>query len=315
MSDNANPITRLTGHLKIRHLELLLAIRQYGSLSEVSRQMQTTQSAVTHALADIEAMFGCKLFARSSRGMQPTGAGLAALRRAQWMMTDIVHLAHDVQAAAAGFSSHISIGIIPFVSAALLARALEHMHSRLGRAVTATIHEGTSDQLVNLLRHREIDCMIGRASAVTNVEGIRHVVLYHQAPRLIASAGLAERLGCGPLNWEELARLEWILGPKNTPMREQVSDLFVRAGLAPPAPIVESYSSKLIAELLVSRGNTLSIVPADIAEELVRMAKISIVNFELDWTLPPIALFTRAETHAREIESAFADAIQMAIKS
>lgn len=314
MSETRKLSARLIGRLKIRHLELLLAIKQFGSLSEVARQMETTQSGVTHALNDIEAMFGCKLFARSSRGMEPTDEGRAVLRRAQWMMTDITHLARDVQAAAAGFSAHINVGVIPFISGTLLARTMDHMHAKMGRAITATFHEGTSDYLINLLRDHQIDCMIGRASTVINVEGIRHEVLYHQTPRLISNAKLAKRLNARRLNLAELAQLKWILGAPNTPMREQVSDLFVRAGLPPPIPIVESYSSKLISELLLSHENSLSIVPADIAEELIQRSDIAIIPYKLNWTLPPIALFTRAETHTREIESAFSIAVRKAVK-
>jgi DNA-binding transcriptional LysR family regulator len=124
-------------------------------------------------------------------------------------------------------------------------------------------------------------------------------VLYQQQPRMIASRRLAAKLARTKLDWQKLHALDWILGAPHTPMREQVTDLFLSAGIAPPVPIVESYSSKLIGEMIASSDDAVSIVPADIAEEMVRIAGVAIVPYSLVWTLPPIALFTRAgESHA-----------------
>ena len=49
-----------------------------------------------------------------------------------------------------------------------------------------------------------------------------------------------------------LADLDWILGTPDSPIREQVAEIFLRAGLAPPTPSVQSDSSKLIGEMIVA---------------------------------------------------------------
>ena len=56
----------------MRHLQLLRLIAQHGSLTRVAEHMATSQPAVTHALAELEAMFGAPLFTRSARGMAPS---------------------------------------------------------------------------------------------------------------------------------------------------------------------------------------------------------------------------------------------------
>jgi hypothetical protein len=45
--------------------------------------------------------------------------------------------------------------------------------------------------------------------------------------------------------------------------------------------------------MIVAGEQSVSIVPADIAEELVRIAGVAIVPYSFEWTLSPIALFTR----------------------
>lgn len=300
---------RLTSRLKMRHLRLLLSIQQFGSLTRVAQQMATSQPAVTSALADIESMFGAPLFVRSMRGMQPTALGEIALARAQAMLEDLDHLARDMEAAASGHAAHINVGVIPFVSGQLLSSAIARTLPA-GRRITVTVHEGTSDSLLTQLDAHQLDAVIARAAAPTMRERLRFEVLYRQRPRLIASRRLAARLTRGRLAWQDLAEVDWILGTAHTPMREQVADLFLAEGLPPPVPVVETNSSKLIGEMVAASERAVSALPADIADELVRIAGVAIVPFTFEWALPPIALFTRADAHEREVDRLFAQALR-----
>ena len=272
----------------MRHLVLLLQIRQHGSLTRVAEHMATSQPAVTNALAEMESMFGAPLFDRTPRGMTPTALGNVVLARAQAMLHDLDHLARDIEAVVAGHATRVHVGVIPFISGRTLAAAIRLTQSRLPQRVTMTIHEGTSDALLPQLRFE---------------------VLHQQKPRLIASRRLAARLARSKLNWEKLVELDWILGAPHTPIREQISDLFLHAGVAPPVPIVESYTSRLIGEMISTNENAVSIVPADIAEELVHIAGVAIVPYTLDWTLPPVAIFTRAGV-LRDVDATFGQSLR-----
>ena len=104
------------------------------------------------------------------------------------------------------------------------------------------------------------------------------------------------------------------MGAPHTPMRDQLSDLFLHAGVVPPVPIVESFSSRLTGELLASSERAVSLLPADIAEELVRIAGVAIVPWSLTWTLPPVAMFTRRE-NPRETHRLFTQALRAQYQS
>jgi DNA-binding transcriptional LysR family regulator len=250
---------------------------------------------VTNALAELESMFGTPLFERSPRGMLPTALGAVVLERAKAMISDLDHLAREMEVVAAGHAAHLHIGVIPFISGQMLSAALKRLQAQMERRVTVTIHEGTSDQLLPQLKDHVVDIVIARASSAVDLTRVSFEVLYQQQPRIIASRRLAAKLARTKLDWNKLRTLDWILGAPNTPMREQVTDLFLSAGIAPPVPVIESYSSKLIGEMIASGEEAISIVPVDIAEELVRIAGVAIVPYSLSWTLPPIAVFTRVE--------------------
>lgn len=327
MASEPNEIARrLSSRLKMRHLVLLLKIEQYGSLTRVAEHMASSQPAVTNALLEMESMFGTPLFERSSRGMLPTALGAVVLKRAQAMLHDLDHLTREMEAVAAGHAAHLHIGVIPFVSGQILSATLRQLkqirqiaqgHAKTERRLTVTIHEGTTDQLLRQLQDHTVDLVVGRASGATAAAGIgtdagrvTFEVLFRQRPRLIANRRLAATLGRTKLDWQKLSGLEWILGAPNTSIREQVASLFLAAGMAPPVPVVESYSAKLIGEMIAASEDTVSILPADIAEELVRVAGVAIVPYAFEWTLPPIALFSRSGEPPVPAQDAFTTALR-----
>lgn len=304
---------RLSARLKMRHLQLLLLIQQHGSLTRVAEQLSTSQPAITNTLSELESLFGAPLFDRSARGMAPTALGHIVLARAAVIINDLGHLVHDVQAAGAGLAARLQIGTTPFVSSRIICDTLTRLQEDEPR-LAARVHQGTSAQLLAQLRDHSLDAAIGRADPALNLEGLDFEPLYPQPPRLIANRRLAAQLGRRPLDWQTLAQLDWILGAPGTPMREQVAGLFLRAGIAPPLPLTESHSTELIGTLIAGSEQAISIVPADIANELVRVAGVAIVPYSLGWQLPPIALFTRRDSRAHPGTQRFAAALRAACR-
>lgn len=302
-------IRHLSARLKMRHLMLLLQIRQHGSLTRVAEHMASSQPAITNALAELEDMFGGSLFERSSRGMIPTPLGTTVLARAESMLHDLDHLAADVGALISGHATRFHIGVISFISGKTLASAIRHTQSQISQRLTISLHEGTSDALMAQLRDHTLDIVIGRASSSVDLANLHFEVLHQQKPRLIACRRLAARLSRSGTNWRKLAELDWILGAPQTPMRDQISDLFLHAGVTPPFPVIESLSPRLIGEAVALSENAVSIMPADVAEELVRIAGVAIVPYAFDWTLPPVTLFTRPGV-PREIDRIFAASLR-----
>jgi DNA-binding transcriptional LysR family regulator len=146
--DSTDVVRRLIARLKIRHLMLLLQIEQHGSITRAAEHMSSSQPAVTHALAELEDMFGAPLFDRSVRGMMPTALGELVLARARTITEDLGHLVSDMEAVVSGHAAHIHIGVVRFVPGRLLAAVIQRARSEGDRHVSVTIREGTSDQLL-----------------------------------------------------------------------------------------------------------------------------------------------------------------------
>jgi len=71
----ANIDRALRSNVKLRHLQLLVALDEFRHLGRAAEFLSLTQPAVSKSLAEIERMFGLDLFIRSTRGTEPTPFG------------------------------------------------------------------------------------------------------------------------------------------------------------------------------------------------------------------------------------------------
>src|SRR5690606_759548 len=74
-----HPVTAVRTNL--RHLRLLLAVAETGSMSRAAARCHVTQPAVTQAITKLERLAGQALFIRRSAGMFATPAGEALVVR------------------------------------------------------------------------------------------------------------------------------------------------------------------------------------------------------------------------------------------
>lgn len=87
------PATRLD----VRHLAMLRAIAESGSVTRAADRLGVTQSALTHRLREAERRLGAALFARSGRRLRPTAAGERLHGTAVAVLDDLERAESDVR--------------------------------------------------------------------------------------------------------------------------------------------------------------------------------------------------------------------------
>jgi LysR family transcriptional regulator for metE and metH len=83
--------------LEIRHLRMVAAVAQSGSVTRAASELHLTQSAVSHQLRDIEGRLGTALFLRVGKRMIPTPAGERVLGTARRVIDDVAAAEEDVR--------------------------------------------------------------------------------------------------------------------------------------------------------------------------------------------------------------------------
>ncbi|HBE36752.1 MAG TPA: LysR family transcriptional regulator, partial [Cyanobacteria bacterium UBA11368] len=79
--------------IKLSQIRALVAIADYGNFSEAGSQLEISQSAVSHAIATLEAELGVVLLSRGRHGahLTPVGERIAAHGRQVLQLLDAMH--------------------------------------------------------------------------------------------------------------------------------------------------------------------------------------------------------------------------------
>ena len=273
--------------LRIKQLRFLSLLAAQGSLAATAEQLSMTPSAASMMLKEIEGLFGTKLFQRKGRGMALTDEGQALLPRCQTVLGEVGAMGSALQGADRPL---LRIGAFPHTTATVLPDLVRRL---LGArpAWRLQIVDGSAQQLLQRLLEGEIDLLLGRLLRTlpghAAMDGLAQRVLYEGRLSVVAARNhpLAGRRS---LTLPELLDWPWILPGLTSTTREALMDQFLRRGLAPPVPVVESpsffYSLSVVAntELLtccahsaaLQSGHATSILPISIGLDPTPVAMV-----------------------------------------
>ncbi|MGW6498455.1 LysR substrate-binding domain-containing protein [Nonomuraea angiospora] len=191
-------------------LRILLAVARTGNMTRAAEELNTTQSAVSHALRGLESELGLSLLVRGSHGVSLTAAGRAVRRRATLILTQLEALEQEVAAARGADTGSLRVGVIPSANARLLPRILR-LYGEAHPRVRLTVIEGSDGEVLDWLRTGGADVGTLTAGAVpADVAGLvtRPLATDRMLAVLPSGHALAERASV-PV--AELARHPFIM--------------------------------------------------------------------------------------------------------
>src|SRR5712691_1293547 len=80
MGDRMHRTGRLGQRVKLRDLNILLAVAKSGSMGKAATALAVSQPVVSKAISDLEHALGVRLLDRSPQGVEPTIYGRALLK-------------------------------------------------------------------------------------------------------------------------------------------------------------------------------------------------------------------------------------------
>lgn len=239
----------LDGRLKIRHLVLVTAIADEGTLVRAAESLHITQPVVTRGLREVEDLLGVALFERLPRGVRPTQYGHAFIERARSVLAELRIAGEEVRLLQSGQLGTVTVGTHLAGSNLLLPRAIATLKAEHPR-LTVVVREGTPDMLQQLLLAGDLDLTVGRLSPTVPVR-LEQERLHQEPIRLVARAGHPVH-GGSRTALADLIAYPWIFPVAQTALRAELEAVFFHEGLPLPADRVECTSMLTLRNLLVS---------------------------------------------------------------
>lgn len=237
-----------TLNLRTAHLKAIEAVTRDGSVTIAAKRLGRSQPDLSRTLSDFSKRFHIELFQRTTTGMRPLPPALVltALRGTLCYLQDkLVEQLHQLDGNIVG---RVSIGMLPFSGQNLISRAFARLTNQHPN-VRLTCVTGSYNGLVEALRRREIDRIIGILRQDACPEGIEETFLFDEWFTVVARAD--HPIQTTGHNVDALAATNWIVAPHGTPVRTHFETVFSNLNATPPTQTCEMLSFAAAEQMLI----------------------------------------------------------------
>lgn len=248
--------------LKLRHLEVLLVLCEAKSITAAATELHMTQPAVSHWLADIEDLVGGALFVRG-RQLKTTAAGEVLRRHAERMLGDVRRTGEELIAVNEGLAGTLRVGSIISAAPSLIPQTISKLQDEFPDLHMHVLFEGTFEMLLERLRKKQLDLIIGPLDIRAQRSGFQSELLIQDSVAVVISPGHPLARKRKP-TWADAAALPWIMPPQGTIMRQRVESAFLQAGVEVPPARVET-ASHVLVQMMLQRGVYMSAMAGSVA--------------------------------------------------
>lgn len=255
-----------------KHLAMLVAIAEGGSMHKAALRLGMTQPAVSRMVAEVERTVGARLFERGASGSLLTAKGDALVAHARFLLRGMERMDEVAHAQAVA----IRFGCIPRAMHTLMPFIVNLMSPPTLQRLQ--VQEDGSHALFDAVRRGALDFAVlrhvGGAAGVN--EALQAQPLYDETPLVIAGPKhpLARRRA---LTLGALIDHRWVLPSAETTTRAVLDRYFQIQGLAPIRPVIETRSFESSAAL-VAGTDLLSIIPEAIARVYERVGLVRVLK-------------------------------------
>lgn len=300
---------RIKRRLKLRDLDILMALIEAGSMGKAASRLNVTQSAVSKAIAMLESALGVQLVERGQRGITPTSYGMALKKRSVAIFNDLRQGVQDIDFLSDPTKGELRIGSTEPVGVAMVVPCINRLSSKYPgvgfhviAADTASLYRELVERNVEIVMSR----MIGALPEELSAE-----VLFHDSLAVLTSAKnpLTRRR---KLTLAELMNEPWAQLPSGSLFGSIVDEAFRAAGYEPPRPTVSTLSNYMMDDLLAS-GRFLTVMPSFMVKATRRSLALKAL-LEFPNTRRPIGLITLKNRMLTPLAQLFIESIRAIAK-
>jgi DNA-binding transcriptional LysR family regulator len=191
-------------------IALFLAVIDNGSFSAAARALNRVPSAVSMAIANLEAELGYLLFRREARQARPTPAALALVPHARVISEQLEQLAAHATELSEGLETRLAIGISADIDNARLMHAISAVSAR-HPLLAIEISTAPQDDIVERLEAGRIDLCIAYGGLETSLKEDFHFIGTETLVAVVSAHHGSELLDVETLKLDDLFHHRQIL--------------------------------------------------------------------------------------------------------
>src|SRR5256885_11528766 len=142
--------------LSLSRLRVLCAVVERSSFSAAAEAFSYTQSAVSQAIARLEAETGAELVVRDRRGVRATAAGATLIQHAEAIFAQVEAAEAELDAVLGVRAGRLRVASFPSAGATLMPLAVATFRQR-HPGISLTLAEGEPEEIAPRLRAGEFD--------------------------------------------------------------------------------------------------------------------------------------------------------------
>jgi DNA-binding transcriptional LysR family regulator len=280
---------RLGRRLKLRDLNILIAVARTGSMGKAAAQLSISQPAVSRAVADIEAALGVRVLDRLPQGVTPTIYGQALLDRGVVAFDELKQAMQHIEFLADPTAGEIRVGSSIVLAEVFVTAIIERLSRRYPR-LTFHLMAGESSTMYSALEQRKIDLAVIGIFQPISEDRFNAEILYHHDYAVAAgsSSPWARRR---KVSLSDLVNEPWALPPPDTLTGAVSVEAFRAHGLPVPRATVFVVTTP-VRNALVGTGRFLTIVPDSVFAFRADDLRIRRLPIALPTTRRPVGIIT-----------------------
>ena len=302
----------LRSNLKLKHLQLLVALDEFRHLGKAAEFLSVTQPAVSKTLAEIERLVGFPLFERSTRGSVPTAYGESLIRFARSVLAGYERTRDEIAAVASGAAGRVSVGAMVVATPVLLTRAVELLKQRSPQT-RVLVEEGDLARLLPKLRLGELDLFIGRLEPGYAAPDLEAEALYNEPMTVVTRPDDPLARKSRPA-WKDLAGVPIVMPPPWASLRVKLDQLFVGHGMEPPTDIIET-ASFLATMAFVRQRSAVAFLARSVARQFEREGAIKVLRMSVPVELPAVGIITLRSRRKTPTSEAMIECVRRAART
>jgi DNA-binding transcriptional LysR family regulator len=300
---------RIKRRLKLRDLDILMAVIDTGTMGKAASRLNLSQPAVSKAIAELETALAVRLVDRGRRGIMPTPFGLALRKRSVAIFNDLRQSVQDIDFLSDPTMGELRIGTTEPIAVTFVGPCVDRL-SRKYLSMCFHIVTGDTARLYKELIERNVELVICRMLGPLP-DDLTAEVLFHDSLAVLTSAKnpLTRRR---KLTLAELMDEPWTLLPSDSLFGALVADAFRASGNALPRRTVVTLSHCVQDDLLAT-GRFLTVRPSFMLKAAGRYPPLKALPVALPNTPMPIGITTLKNRTLTPLAQLFIENIRAAV--